>query len=150
MENDVLDIMIGVEDELASLYTKIKNVSRLESVKEVLDYLIEETVFHSKRIEGLKTKFDKPVLQTEMIQVLYGRIKDSLYNTLSKTYDYNSSIDIMANTEDSIGKIYKTISNHFSRLSDYYQKVSDEINQLSTEEAEHKSILLQKKTGIAG
>lgn len=146
MELEVLGIMTGIEDELAALYKKIKSISHLESIKGVFDYLIEETIFHSGRIEGLRNKYKMPALQTEMIKVLYGRIKDTLYNQLTKEYDFNKCIDIMSGTEESISRIYKTISNHFTKMAEYYQSVAEEMNQLVKEEMEHTDILLKKKS----
>jgi rubrerythrin len=148
MEKEVLDIMIRIEDELASLYTKIRNISRFSRIKEVLEYLIEETNFHSKRIEGLKVKFEKPVLQTSMIPAVYDMIKDSLFHTLAKEKNYSKCVDLMAATEESIGKIYTAIAKYYSRMSEYYQRFSDEINQVYHEEFEHRDVLLKKKSRI--
>lgn len=148
MEDEVLDAFMNIENELASLYKKIKNASHLEPVKEVLNYLIEETLFHSKRIEGMKKKFEKPQLQTSMVYVLYDRLKDSLYSALLKEHDFNKSIDIMAQTEDSIKKIYTATAAHYKKLSEYYEKVSNEFSQLVTEESEHTDILIKKKIGL--
>ncbi len=148
MEDSILESMVRMEEELAALYSKIKKLSRFDPIKDVLQYLIVETLSHARKIDELKKKPIKPVLQVALIPVLFEKIKETLFNTLVQEKSYNKSIDKMAGMEDNLGKIYKTIASYYSNLSDYYKSHSDLINQIMLEEIIHKEKLLSKKHNI--
>ena len=143
-----IDEIIQIEEELAEFYNKVKTISRLDSAKDTFQYMVEESFQHAREIEDMKEKFTKPVFQSSAIVDIARKIRESLFTTIVQEKNYNHAIDQMAGTEETIGKIYKSVAAFYSKLSDYYKELSNTIFSIASEETEHQEMLLKKKQKI--
>jgi hypothetical protein len=145
MEKEMLDLFIQIEDDYAELYYKLGKISRLREAEEAFKYLTEESFLHSRSIMGSKTKFSKPLFNNALIMEIAGKIRDALFLSISKETDFNKAIDELANTEENLGKIYKSIAAYLVNLGNYYHNLASTVEQIGGDEYQHRDKLLELK-----
>jgi len=148
MPNKFLDLMIFLENTLASFYAKIKKLSRLKAAKSVLEFMEYHSYAHAQIIEQTKEKFKNPVISEKAIVDFQKNITENVFKQVSNEEDIIKVLKTLADSEESIGKMYISIVKHLRNLSQYYSDIANEIEAISKEEMRHRDLLLRDRDNL--
>jgi hypothetical protein len=145
MNEKVSDLLVMLEDDLASMYEKLSHITHFKEVKPVFELMVTQSKSHSQRIENIFDELKKPVIREEEVYDLHIRIKNHIYDEVIAENDTGKCIDQLASGEEKIGNMYKDISTFFKDLSNYYYQIGKKIEEISDEEYRHRDVLLRHK-----
>ena len=145
MAHKFLDLLILLENALASFYGKIKNLSRFKEAKAVLEFMELHSYAHAQIIEQSKSKYKKPVIKEKAIINFQKNITKSVFDKVSNETDLSKMLKTLADSEESIGMMYKSIVKHLKGMAQYYNDIANEIEEISEEEMHHRDLLLKDR-----
>lgn len=145
MPDDILGHLVGLEDDLADFYEKLRKVSRLNNAAEVFIFLEEHSRLHARAIEGMAGKQGIRPLDIQTVDRIVENIKSGSFRDISENYDFNRAMDTLAGIEENIGKVYDSIADYYLNLSDQYRRFSEKIRTISGEERDHSRMILKRK-----
>ncbi len=149
MTNEYVNFIIFLENTLATYYQKIKNLARLEGARDVLEFMEVHSFEHAKIIEGLKEKYPKPVMQESMISDFQNNLLNAVFKQISEEKDPIRALEILANSEESLGKLYESMARLLKKTSDYYLMIAQNIDEIARQEYGHRDILLKDRDRLA-
>ena len=145
MSEQYLNYIILLEKTLASFYQQYSKRTDYLSIKSVLEFMEIHSESHAVKIEESKSAFTKPVLDEKLIMDAHNRITVEVRDEISAENDLKIILQILADSEESIGKLYEKIADYLKETADYYTSISEEIRQIAKEEYDHRDILLADK-----
>jgi len=145
MAIDILNVIIQLEDNLANFYSRLKVLARLKDVKPVLEFMETHSSAHAETIRNVQGKFKIPEFDHHKAIDLNEKIKNSVYAQVIHEMDISKSMDILADSEESIGEVYKTIAKYYEKVAEIYGHISSYIDKIGSEEFNHRDLLLQEK-----
>ncbi|MFC1671048.1 hypothetical protein ACFL20_11715 [Spirochaetota bacterium] len=145
MTNKFLDLLVLLENALASFYGKVKNLSRFREARNVLEFMELHSYAHAQIIEQSKVKFKRPVIKEKAIIEFQKNITKSVFDQVSTEKDIIKLLKTLADSEESIGMMYKSIVKHLKGLAQYYTDMAKEIEEISNEEMHHRDLLLNDR-----
>jgi rubrerythrin len=145
MENEFMDIAVQLEDDLADFYGKLRGSDRLPAAREALDFLRDESAEHSRQIAGKRTAMPKPRFNAKLCMQVLGKAKASVLARLSREVDDRAALGQLAMMEETVSKLYQSISDYLSNMARYYAGLSATFGAISAEEIKHRDRVLNKK-----
>jgi hypothetical protein len=145
MENEYLNFIIFLENTLASYYQKIKNLPRLEGARNVLEFMEVHSKEHAEVIEQSKNKHKKPVIRESLITDFQNNLTSQVFEQVSNEGDILKVLEILADSEGSLGKMYKSLSSLMLNKSEYYRNIAAEIDKIANDEINHQKLLLKDR-----
>jgi len=149
MTNEYVNYIIFLENTLATYYQKIKNLARLEGAREVLEFMEVHSFEHAKIIEDIKEKFPKPVMNEAMISDFQNNLLNAVFKQISEEKDPIRALEILANSEESLGKLYESMARLMKKTADYYLMIAQNIDEIARQEYGHRDILLKDRDRLA-
>lgn len=149
MTEEHLDLIISLENSLAVFYEKLKGLSRVRNSYDILDYMETHSYEHAKDIEALKKSLKKPELQKMLIKDFQEKIKKSVFKEVTKQNELNKILSILANSEEAIGNLYKSIVQYLTKISTYYSEIARKVDVIAEQEYEHRDLILKEISRLA-
>jgi hypothetical protein len=149
MADEYINLIVYLENTLADYYAKIKYLPRLEGSKEVLEYMEVHSHEHAEIISEIKRKIKKPVVHESAIINFQNNLAKSVFNKISAEKNILSVLQILADSEESVGKLYMSISSLLMKFSVYYRTIAEDIDKIAKEEFDHRDLLLKDKKRLA-
>lgn len=153
MTSEYLKFIVFLEKTLATYYQKIKNLPRLEGARNVLEFMEVHSFEHAEIMEDAGKKYVKPAVRDSMIADFQNNLLNSVFKKISDEKDILKVLQILADSEESLGKLYQSISGLLTKIADHYRDVAAEIEKIARQEFDHRDLLLKdmgrlaKKTG---
>ena len=149
MTNEYINFIVFLENTLATYYQKIKNLARLEPARSVLEFMEEHSFEHAKIIEEVRGKYPKPVVREGMIVDFQNNLLNSVLKKISDEKDILEVLKTLADSEESIGKLYQSFASLLKKMSDHYMSVAEEIEKIAKQEFDHRDLLLKDRDRLA-
>jgi hypothetical protein len=149
MTNEYINFIIFLENTLATYYQKIKNLARLEGARSVLEFMEVHSFEHAKIIEGIKEKFPKPVMNESMISEFQNNLLNTVFKNITEEKDAVTALGILANSEESLGKLYESMARFLKKMADYNLMIAENIEEIARQEYGHRDILLKDRDRLA-
>ncbi len=149
MSNEYINFIIFLENTLATFYQKIKNMARLEGARAVLEFMEVHSFEHAKIIEEINKKFPKPVMRENMIADFQNNLLDSVFIKISEERDVIKALEMLADSEESIGKLYESMARLLKKMADYNLMIADKIEGIAMQEYNHRDLLIKDRDRLA-
>jgi len=149
MSDEILNYIIFLENTIAGFYENIKNFPEMERFVPVLDFMETHSKEHADKIQSVKDKYERPSMSDEIIIDMHNSITRDVYKKISNETNYIKVLELLAESEESVGILYKKISDFLVQLSLHYKRLSGEILMISKEEYDHRDILLRDGKKLA-
>lgn len=147
MKEEFFDFAILLEKTLASFYEKIMKDERLERIKSVLEFQSAHSVEHAKKLTETEKNYKKPQLGESLILDYQNKLTGSIFDKIIRETDIGKIIEILADSEEKLGDLYKQMAATMRDISSYYGDIADEIEQIGEDEYRHRDLLLMEKEG---
>ncbi len=145
MKEEFFEFAILLEKTLASFYEKILKDDRLERIKSVLEFQSTHSLEHAKKLAETEKNYEKPHLGESLILDYQNNLTKEVYEKITGGADMASIIEILADSEEKLGDLYKKMAGTMRDISSYYLKIAEEIEQIGEEEYRHRDLLLMEK-----
>ncbi|MBP7737101.1 MAG: hypothetical protein KA369_14075 [Spirochaetes bacterium] len=149
MTNEYINFIIFLENTLATYYQKIKNLARLEGARDVLEFMEVHSFEHAKIIEEIKEKFPKPVMNEAIISDFQNNLLNTVFKKISEEKDAVKALEMLANSEESLGKLYESMARLLKKMADYNLMIAQNIEEIARQEYGHRDILLKDRDRLA-
>ncbi len=149
MTNEYINFITFLENTLATFYQKIKNVARLEGARNVLEFMEVHSFEHAKIIEEFNVKYPKPVMRESMIADFQNNLLDTVFKKVSEEKDILKALEILADSEESIGKLYESMARLLKKVADYNIMIAEQIEEIARQEYSHRDLLLKDRDRLA-
>lgn len=149
MTNEYVNFIIFLENTLATYYQKIKNLARLEGARDVLEFMEVHSFEHAKIIEEIKEKFPKPVMNEAIISDFQNNLLNTVFKKISEEKDAVKALEMLANSEESLGKLYESMARLLKKMADYNLMIAQNIEEIARQEYGHRDILLKDRDRLA-
>jgi hypothetical protein len=149
MTNEYIKFIIFLENTLATFYQKIKNLARLEGARSILEFMEVHSFEHAKIIEGMKEEFPKPVMHENMIADFQNNLLDNVFANISKENDILKVLEMLAGSEESLGKLYESMARLLRKTADYHNMIAAKIEGIASQEFQHSDLLLKDRDRLA-
>jgi rubrerythrin len=149
MTNEYINFIVFLENTLATYYQKIKNLARLEPARSVLEFMEVHSFEHAKIIEEVRGKYPKPMVRESLITDFQNNLLNTVFKKISNEKDILRILEILADSEESVGKLYQSFSSLLKKLSDHYLSIAEEIENISKQEFDHRDLLLKDRARLA-
>ena len=140
----ILKIFARLENDLSTFYGKLKNVSMLREFMETFESMEKHSQAHSDRILSKYKAFKIPELKVDPLIILHNNVKENFMNEIKNEGNVLFVLKKLAQAEEQIGKIYKSIAVHYKHNAERYQFLADEIDQIGDEEFLHRDHILKE------
>lgn len=150
MTNEYLNFIVFLENTMAAYYQKIKNLPRLEGARDVLEFMETHSFEHAEIIENVKKNFPKPSVREGLITDFQNNLLNKVYKEISDEKDILKVLEALAVSEDSIGRLYRSLASLLKKTAEHYLAVAGQIETIAGEEFDHRDILLRDRTRLAG
>ncbi|MBN2160699.1 MAG: hypothetical protein JW807_15020 [Spirochaetes bacterium] len=149
MTNEYMNFIIFLEKTLATYYQKIKNLPRLEGTRNVLEFMEVHSFEHAEIMEEANKKLVKPAVRDSIITDFQNNLLNTVFKKISDEKDILTVLQILANSEESIGKLYQSISGLLNKIAEHYHAVAAEIEKIALQEYDHRDLLLKDRDRLA-
>jgi hypothetical protein len=149
MTNEYINFIIFLENTLATFYQKIKNLARLEGARNVLEFMEVHSFEHAKIIEEIKGQFPKPVMREGMISDFQNNLLDKVFKKISGEKDILKVLEMLADSEESLGKLYESIARLLKKMADHNLMIAEKIEGIAKQEYNHRDLLLKDRERLA-
>lgn len=149
MTNEYINFIVFLENTLATYYQKIKNLTRLEPARAVLEFMEVHSFEHAKIIEDVRGKYPRPIVRESLITDFQNNLLNTVFQKISDEKDILRILEILADSEESVGKLYQSFARLLKKLSDHYLSVAEEIEKIAKQEFDHRDLLLKDRDRIA-
>ncbi|HOT43973.1 MAG TPA: hypothetical protein PLM53_05925 [Spirochaetota bacterium] len=149
MANEYINFIIFLENTLATFYQKIKNVARLEGARNVLEFMEVHSFEHAKIIEEFNEKFPKPVMRETMVTDFQNNLLDAVFTKISEEKDILKALELLADSEESLGKLYESMARLLKKVADYNIMIAEQIEEIARQEYSHRDLLLKDRDRLA-
>ncbi len=145
MADEYLNFIVLLENTLGTYYGKIKNLPRLEGARSVLEFMETHSFEHAELVRDAAEKHRKPALRESMIADFQNNLVEKVFREISEEKDILSVLEKLANSEESLGKLYQGIADMLVRIGDYYREIAAEIAAVANQEFNHRDLLLKDR-----
>lgn len=145
MANEYIKFIIFLENTLATYYQKIKNLARLEGARSVLEFMEVHSFEHAKIIEDFAEKNRKPIMRENMIADFQNNLVNTVFKKISEEKDILKALDLLADSEESLGKLYESMSQLLKKMADYNLMIAGIIDEIAQQEYNHRDLLLKDR-----
>jgi hypothetical protein len=145
MTSEYINFIIFLENTMASFYQRIKNLPRLEGARAVLEFMEVHSLEHAKLIEETREKFPRPTVRESMIADFQNNLLNNVYAKISDEKDILTVLQILSDSEESVGKLYQSLSLLLKKLAGHYVSVSEQIEIIANQEFNHRDLLLKDR-----
>jgi len=142
---EVFDLAISLEEDLADFYQQIGRIEDLKPFADIFSFMTDHSADHAARIQGMAAEAALPALNTAPMKDLHERLKSSLLEKIQHEKDPTAVMQLLAQTEDAIGQLYRSVAQHYQHLSDAFSAVADQFEKLSQEEFGHRDYILDQQ-----
>ncbi len=149
MTSEYLNYIVLLENTLGTYYQKIKNLPRLEGARSVLEFMEDHSFEHARLIGETAERYRKPVIREGMITDFQNNLTDSVFKKISDEKDILTVLDILADSENSLGKLYTSLADLMGNLADHYRNIAGEIRTIAEEEFNHRDLLMKDRDRLA-
>ncbi len=144
MKTTIFEFIAELERDLAAFYGRLKGLSRFGRSAEVFDFMKDHSEGHSRQIERMVQKHEKPSLDRGFFLQVHEQIKGSLFDEITSAEDFIEALQKVSKAEELVGKLYKILSAHYRDLSAYYRDIASEIDAIAEEEFVHRDMVLRE------
>jgi len=145
MKEEHLELIINLENILAGFYEKIKSLPRAKGAQYVLEYMETHSYAHAKEIDQLKKTLKKPDFKKNLIIDFQKKLMKSTFEEITKQKDIVTVLKMLANSEESIGNLYRSIVLYLMNMSRYYSEIAQKVNEIADQENQHRDLLLSDR-----
>ncbi len=149
MAEKSLNLIVLLENNLANFYSKIKNLPRVTGAREVLEFMEVHSFEHANIIDQLKINLPKPALSESAISSFQNNLTKTLFGRIMNEEDILSLLQLLADSEESVGKLYMGVSGVFMKLAEYYRALASQIETIAKDEYNHRDLLLKDRARLA-
>ncbi len=141
---ELLDMVATFEDDLAAFYEKQEKVDRFSELKDILQFMHKHSAIHAQLVRNYRSEARIPKFNPQPLQQLHAKIIDALSQQLEEIKDLNEVGNKLAQAEELVGVVYRSIADHYNKLSDIYQKLGHKFNALADDELDHRDQIHHK------
>ncbi|MBN2080397.1 MAG: hypothetical protein JW838_15610 [Spirochaetes bacterium] len=145
MTDEYLNYIVLLENTLGSYYQKIKNLPRLEGARSVLEFMESHSFEHAELIKETAEKHKKPAIRETMITDFQNNLVEKVFKEISDEKDILRVLETLADSEESLGKLYRSIADLMIRIGDHYREIAAEIAAVADQEFNHRDLLLKDR-----
>ncbi len=149
MTNEYINFIIFLENTMATYYQKIKNLARLEGARAVLEFMEVHSFEHAAIIEETRDRFPKPAVRESMIADFQNNLLNTVLKKISEEKDILAVLQTLAESEESMGKLYQSMSSLLKKTADHYVSVADQIESIARQEFDHRDLLLKDRERLS-
>jgi hypothetical protein len=140
---NVLKVFVRLEKDIAAFYSKLKNISIIREVVNTYEKMEQQSESHAKKIMNDYNAFRIPDLDIEPLMVLHNHVKQNLLEEIKNESNVVYILQKLADAEEKLGKIYKSIAIHYKRNGEKYLNLSSAIDTIGDEEYMHRDVILK-------
>lgn len=140
---NVLKVFVKLEKDIAAFYHKLKNISLIREVVNTYEKMERQSESHAKKIMNDYKAFRIQDLDIEPLIVLHNHVKQNLLEEIKNESNVVYILQKLADAEEKLGKIYKSIAVHYKRNGEKYLNLSSAINKIGDEEFMHRDVILK-------
>jgi hypothetical protein len=148
MSDEIMNYIVFLENTVASFYERIKGFDELSLLFPVLEFMETHSSGHADFIKETIDKYSRPYMDDRLIVDYQNEITRKVLKKIEQENDKTEVLQILANAEESIGKLYNNIADHLTKTSEYYKNLSDAVKKIADEEFDHRDILLRDRTKL--
>jgi len=141
---NVLKVFVKLEKDLAAFYRKLKNVSSIREIIETYEKMEQQSENHAEIILKDYQKYRIPDLDIEPLIVLHNHVKVKFLEEIKNESNILYVLQKLAEGEEQLGKIYKSIAAHYKKNSEKYEHLSKAIEKIAGEEFAHRDYILRE------
>ena len=145
MADEYLNYIMLLENTLGTYYRKIKNLPRLEGARSVLEFMESHSFEHARIIGEAANTHRKPAIREGMIADFQNNLVEKVFRDISDEKDILRVLEILADSEESLGKLYRSLAELMVRMGDYYREIAGEIEAVAEQEFNHRDLLLKDR-----
>lgn len=149
MTNEYINFIIFLENTMATYYQKIKNLARLEGARAVLEFMEVHSFEHAAIIEETRDRFPKPAVRESMIADFQNNLLNTVLKKISEEKDILAVLQTLAESEESMGKLYQSMSSLLKKTADHYVSVAEQIESIARQEFDHRDLLLKDRERLS-
>ncbi|MCB2170760.1 MAG: hypothetical protein KQI78_24125 [Deltaproteobacteria bacterium] len=146
-QQQVFELVVALEKDLADFYQKIGQIERLKSFADIFSYMTDHSHNHALQIERAAASIDLPELNIAPIETLHRRIKESLQEQILREDDNDKIMAQLARAEEIIGTLYQSIASHYRKRAATYSQIAEQFDQLYEEELAHRDYINDRGQG---
>ncbi len=149
MTNEYINFIIFLENTMATYYQKIKNLARLEGARAVLEFMEVHSFEHAAIIEETRDRFPKPAVRESIIADFQNNLLNTVLKKISEEKDILAVLQTLAESEESMGKLYQSMSSLLKKTADHYVSVAEQIESIARQEFDHRDLLLKDRERLS-
>ena len=149
MTNEYLNFIVFLENAMGSYYQKIKNLTRMEGARSVLEFMETHSFEHAAIIEKMKKDHVKPAARESMITDFHNNLLNKVYRRIADEKDILTVLAELAASEESVGKLYQSLAGLMTKMAEHYAAVAARINEIAEQEFGHRDLLLKDRERLA-
>lgn len=140
---NVLKVFVKLEKDLAAFYKKLKNISSIREIIKTYEKMEQQSSHHAERIMRDYKAFRIHDIDIAPLIVLHNHVKRNLMEEIKNESNILYILQKLADSEEQLGKIYKSIAIHYKKNAEKYLKLSEAIDQIGDEEYYHRDAILK-------
>lgn len=139
---NVLKVFVKLEKDIAAFYRKLKNISSISQIVKTYDKMERQSANHAERIMKDYKSFRINDLDIAPLIVLHNHVKRNLLEEIKNESNILFILQKLADAEEQLGKIYKSIALHYKKNAEKYIMLSEAIDKIGDEEYAHRDAIL--------
>jgi len=139
---NVLKVFVKLEKDIALFYQKLKNISTISEMGKTYEKMERQSAHHAERIMQDYQAFRIRDLDIEPLIVLHNHVKRNLLEEIKNESNILFILQKLADAEEQLGKIYKSIAAHYRMNAEKYETLSKAIEKIGEEEFMHRDVIL--------
>lgn len=149
MGSEYIQFIVFLEKTLGTYYGKIKSLPRLEGVKAMMEFMEVHSLEHAEIIEGIEIRHPKPTFRESIIADFQNNLTKTVFEQITGEKDILKILEMLAESEESLGKLYNSMASMMRKIADHYINVAEEIDTIGKQELNHRDLLLQDRERLA-
>ncbi len=140
---DVLKVFVKLEKDIAAFYKKLKNISSIREIIKTYEKMEQQSSNHAERIMQDYNSFRIRDIDIAPLIVLHNHVKRNLLEEIKNESNILYILQKLADSEEQIGNIYKSIAVHYKKNAEKYLMLSEAIDKIGDEEFVHRDVILK-------
>lgn len=140
---NVLQVFVKLEKDIAAFYQKLKNISSIRELIKTYEKMERQSSHHAERIMNDYKSFRIHDIDIAPLIILHNHVKRNLLDEIKNESNILFVLQKLADAEEQLGKIYKSIAVHYKKNAEKYLRLSEAIERIGDEEFDHRDAILK-------
>jgi len=141
--NDILQLMVQLEDDVAEFYKKLTGYKSLATHADLFKYMSEHSAQHSQTIQHSMQSFSPIPLNRQKFIMFQSRMMQELTQQISNITDEAKLSEMLGEAEGLMGMAYDKIADNFEQNGKLMLNFAATIRDIAAEERQHKKDVME-------